>query len=110
MNKITTPPTSIPRRLFKSIWRQSHKMSICPEEPRLDGKLVLVTGGNGGIGLETCKGLAQRGPQPAPTPWPAPTRPPARSEYAPTRLARLGCTRHPAQDHIEVRSNQPPDR
>jgi NAD(P)-dependent dehydrogenase (short-subunit alcohol dehydrogenase family) len=36
-------------------------MSICPEEPRLDGKLVLVTGGSGGIGLETCKGLAQRG-------------------------------------------------
>jgi retinol dehydrogenase 12 len=61
LNRTTIPPVSTPRRLFREIWRQSKKTSFCPKEPRLDGKLALVTGGNGGIGLETCKGLAQRG-------------------------------------------------
>jgi NAD(P)-dependent dehydrogenase (short-subunit alcohol dehydrogenase family) len=61
MGKITIPPTSTIKRMFKNMWRQSLKTSICPAEPRLDGKLALVTGGNLGIGLETCKGLAQRG-------------------------------------------------
>jgi NAD(P)-dependent dehydrogenase (short-subunit alcohol dehydrogenase family) len=39
-----------------------HARSLrCPPEPRLAGRLALVTGGNAGIGLETSLGLARRG-------------------------------------------------
>ncbi|HVY49825.1 MAG TPA: SDR family NAD(P)-dependent oxidoreductase [Minicystis sp.] len=33
----------------------------CPESPRLDGKLAVVTGGNAGVGIEIARGLARRG-------------------------------------------------
>lgn len=48
-------------RVMSSMWRQRDRSAVCPPTPRLDGKLVLVTGGNAGIGLETSLGLAHRG-------------------------------------------------
>jgi NAD(P)-dependent dehydrogenase (short-subunit alcohol dehydrogenase family) len=43
------------------MWRQRSRMPSCPDTPRLDGKLALVTGGNGGIGYQTIRGLMRRG-------------------------------------------------
>lgn len=57
----TSPSSSTLRRLLQSMWRQKAKALRCPAEPSLTGKLALVTGGNTGIGLETCIGLAKRG-------------------------------------------------
>jgi retinol dehydrogenase 12 len=59
--KANTPPASTPARMFRCIWQQKSNTAVCLDEPRLDGKLAIVTGGNNGIGFETCKGLAQRG-------------------------------------------------
>ncbi len=55
------PPTSVPARMWRCMWRQRRKNTACPEAPRLDGRLALVTGGARGIGLETTRGLADRG-------------------------------------------------
>ena len=55
------PSTSAARRLFACMWRQAARNVACPAEPRLDGRIALVTGGGRGIGLETSRGLAVRG-------------------------------------------------
>jgi protochlorophyllide reductase len=49
------------RRLAGAMWRQEARSLRCPPTPRLDGRRALVTGGNAGIGLETCAGLLARG-------------------------------------------------
>lgn len=55
------PPTSVLARLGRSIWRQSARSPMCPDTPRLEGRIALVTGGSRGVGLETSRGLAARG-------------------------------------------------
>ena len=40
---------------------QARRTPRCPDLPRLDGRLALVTGATGGIGLEIARGLARRG-------------------------------------------------
>lgn len=61
VNRTTTPPSAVPLRLMRCIWRQAAHTPVCADTPRLDGKLALVTGGNAGIGLEISRGLAKRG-------------------------------------------------
>jgi NAD(P)-dependent dehydrogenase (short-subunit alcohol dehydrogenase family) len=55
------PPPSVLRRLLGAMWRQSARSAVCPDEPRLDGKIALVSGGGRGVGLATSRGLAARG-------------------------------------------------
>lgn len=59
--RVTTPSKLMPVRLTSSIFRQAARTPICPDTPRLDGRLAVVTGGNAGIGLEISRGLARRG-------------------------------------------------
>jgi retinol dehydrogenase 12 len=59
--RITTPFRLLPLRLGSSIWRQAKRTPRCPDTPRLEGKVAVVTGGNAGIGLEISRGLASRG-------------------------------------------------
>jgi NAD(P)-dependent dehydrogenase (short-subunit alcohol dehydrogenase family) len=40
---------------------QARRTPRCPDTPRLDGRLAVVTGATGGIGLEIARGLARRG-------------------------------------------------
>lgn len=49
------------RRVLKCMMGQARRTQLCPTEPRLDGKLALVTGGTSGIGAEIVRGLARRG-------------------------------------------------
>jgi len=54
------PPTRALPRMLRSVWRQSRATPSCPAT-RVDGQVALVTGGSRGIGLETSRGLADRG-------------------------------------------------
>jgi len=54
-------PRSATRRLLAGAPRQAARTQRCPETPRLDGRLAVVTGATGGIGLEIARGLARRG-------------------------------------------------
>ncbi|MGH7287992.1 MAG: SDR family NAD(P)-dependent oxidoreductase [Myxococcota bacterium] len=54
-------PRSALRRMLAASFGQAKRTPRCPDTPRLDGKLALVTGATGGIGLEVARGLARRG-------------------------------------------------
>lgn len=49
------------RRMLSASFRQAQRTPRCPDAPRLDGALAVVTGATGGIGLEIARGLARRG-------------------------------------------------
>jgi NAD(P)-dependent dehydrogenase (short-subunit alcohol dehydrogenase family) len=54
------PARPLPRLLGAS-FRQAARTPRCPDSPRLDGRLAVVTGATGGIGREIARGLARRG-------------------------------------------------
>ena len=54
-------PRSALRRMLAASFGQARRTPRCPDTPRLDGKLAVVTGATGGIGLEIARGLARRG-------------------------------------------------
>jgi len=63
---MTAPPEyRAPRnallRMLGASFGQAARTPRCPEAPRLDGRLAVVTGATGGIGLEIARGLARRG-------------------------------------------------
>jgi NAD(P)-dependent dehydrogenase (short-subunit alcohol dehydrogenase family) len=49
------------RRMLGASFGQARRTPRCPPTPRLDGKLALVTGATGGIGVAIACGLAARG-------------------------------------------------
>jgi protochlorophyllide reductase len=49
------------RRMLAASLGQARRTPRCPDTPRLDGRLALVTGATGGIGVEIARGLAARG-------------------------------------------------
>ncbi len=49
------------RRLLATSIGQARRTPRCPDSPRLDGRLAVVTGATGGIGVEIARGLAARG-------------------------------------------------
>lgn len=60
---MTTPhPPNNPWLRTASCWlHQRSRGLVCPDTPRLDGKVALVTGATGGIGAATARGLLARG-------------------------------------------------
>lgn len=59
--RVTVPPNTLPLRMARAVFRQGARTPRCPDTPRLDGKVAVVTGGNAGIGIEITRGLARRG-------------------------------------------------
>jgi NAD(P)-dependent dehydrogenase (short-subunit alcohol dehydrogenase family) len=49
------------RRMLAASLGQARRTPRCPATPRLAGRLAVVTGATGGIGLEIARGLARRG-------------------------------------------------
>ena len=47
--------------MFIIIFRQFLEGGVCTSEARVDGKVIIVTGSNTGIGKETVKELVKRG-------------------------------------------------
>jgi NAD(P)-dependent dehydrogenase (short-subunit alcohol dehydrogenase family) len=60
LREYAAPASALRRMLVNSLGQAKHTPR-CPDTPRLDGKLVVVTGATGGIGLEIARGLARRG-------------------------------------------------
>jgi NAD(P)-dependent dehydrogenase (short-subunit alcohol dehydrogenase family) len=60
LREFAAPPSAL-RRMLSASFRQAARTPRCPDTPRLDGRLALVTGATGGIGLEIARGLARRG-------------------------------------------------
>jgi NAD(P)-dependent dehydrogenase (short-subunit alcohol dehydrogenase family) len=56
-----TAPRSPLRRMLGATFGQAARTPRCPDTPRLDGRLAVVTGATGGIGLEIARGLVRRG-------------------------------------------------
>jgi NAD(P)-dependent dehydrogenase (short-subunit alcohol dehydrogenase family) len=54
-------PRSPLRRMLFASFGQKKRTPRCPDTPRLDGWLAVVTGATGGIGLEIAQGLVRRG-------------------------------------------------
>ncbi len=54
-------PRGTLRRMLAASFGQARRTRRCPDTPRLDGKLAVVTGATGGIGLEIARGLVRRG-------------------------------------------------
>jgi hypothetical protein len=64
----------------------------CPPTPLLDGKLAVVTGATGGIGVEIARGLAGRGAELI-----LPCRNPAKGERVAHQLRTTADSHQPAQ-------------